>query len=194
MSAVSVRKMAIHIETVHHDGGPAPALPLTKGAIAAIVANPYASTYEADLLPWMEALRPLAEDMALRLITALGCRAGDIRAFGKGAVVGVNGELEHAAVWHQPGGHGMKSILGAKGFVTSGQIMGAVGTSLHIPMVYVNSPWVRSHFDGIEICVGDAPRPNEVMFALAMSTGGRIHQRLGGLTAEAVERGESPSF
>lgn len=194
MNLVAIRKMVVHTETIHHEGGPPAATPLVKGAVAAVIANPYASTYQQDLLPWMEALGPLAEEMTHRLIGALGCTAQDIQAFGKGALVGVNGELEHAAVWHQPGGHGMKRVLGARGFVASGQIMGTVGASLHIPMVYVNSPWVRSHFDGIEISVGDAPRPDEVMFALAMSTGGRIDQRLGGLTREAAEAGEGPSF
>jgi len=117
-----------------------------------------------------------------------------IQAFGKGALVGVDGEHEHAAVWHAPGGHGLKSVLKARGFVTAGQAMGAVGASLHIPLVYVNSPWVRSHFDAIDIAIADAPRPREIVFALAGSTGGRVHSRLGGLTALQAQAGEGPKF
>ena len=72
--------------------------------------------------------------------------------------------------------------------------MGSIGAHLHIPLVYVNSPWVRSHFDAMDVTIADAPRPREIVFALAMSTGGRIHARLGGLTAEQAERGEGPAF
>jgi hypothetical protein len=117
-----------------------------------------------------------------------------IHAFGKGALVGVEGEHEHAAIWHTPGGAGLKSVLKARGFVTAGQTMGAVGASLHIPLVYKNSPWVRSHFEAIDICIADAPRPREIVFALAMSTGPRIHARLGGLTAEQAEAGQGPAL
>src|ERR1700691_1403488 len=112
----AIRKHVIQLETVHHDGGPAPASPVLKGVCAAVIANPYAGSFEPNLLPWMESLRPLAEDLAARLLAALGVPAERVRAFGKGAVVGVDGELEHAAVWHAPGGHGLKSLLKARGF------------------------------------------------------------------------------
>jgi hypothetical protein len=190
----AIRKHVIQLETVHHDGGPAPASPVLKGVCAAVIANPYAGRFEPNLVPWMESLRPLAEDLAARLLAALGVPAERVRAFGKGAVVGVDGELEHAAVWHAPGGHGLKSLLKARGFVTAGQMMGAVGTSLHIPLVYVNSPWVRSHFDALDLAVADAPRPRELIFAVAMSTGGRVHARLGGVTPQQAENGEVPKF
>ncbi len=190
----SVRKFAVFIETVFHDGGPRADKPLSKGAIAAVLANPYAGGFEPDLTRWMEALRPLAADMTRQLLARMGVEPGAIQSFGKGAIVGVEGELEHAAVWHAPGGHGLKSVLNAKGFVTAGQIMGSIGAHLHIPLVYVNSPWVRSHFDAMDVTIADAPRPREIVFALAMSTGGRIHARLGGLTAEQAERGEGPAF
>ena len=189
-----VRKFVVCVESVHHDGGPRANPPVRKAVCGAVIANPYAGTYEADLTAWMEALRPLAVDLTGRLLEALRAGPGSIQAFGKGALVGSDGEHEHAAVWHAPGGHGLKSVLKARGFVTAGQAMGAVGARLHIPLVYVNSPWVRSHFDSIDLTIADAPRPREIVFALAVSTGGRVHARLGGLTAQQAEAGEGPKF
>jgi hypothetical protein len=180
------------VETVWHDGGAPAATPLRKGVSAAVLANPHAGRHVQDLLPWMESLRPLGIELTQRLLSALQADKAEIQAFGKGAIVGVDGELEHAAVWHAPGGAGLKSVLGAKGFVTAGQLMGTVATSLHIPLVYINSPWVRSHFDAVDLVISDAPRPKEIVFAVAMSTGGRIHARLGGLTAAQAEAGEGP--
>jgi len=189
-----VRKFVVCIESVHHDGGPRVEPPLRKGVSAAVIANPYACRYEAQLAAWMEALRPLAVELTERLLESLRVGPESIQAFGKGALVGVDGEHEHAAVWHAPGGYGLKSVLKARGFVTAGQAMGAVGAPLHIPLVYVNSPWVRSHFDAIDLTIADAPRPREIVFALAASTGGRVHARLGGLTAQQAEAGEGPRF
>lgn len=189
-----VRKTVLSIETLHHDGGTPLDVPLRKAVCAAVVANPYAGVHQQDLLPWMEALRPLAIDLTRQLLAALAVAPEAIQGFGKGALVGVDGEHEHAALWHAPGGAGLKSVLNARGFVTAGQGMGAVGASLHIPLVYKNSPWVRSHYDAIDLCIADAPRPREVLFALAVSTGPRVHQRLGGLTAAQAEAGQGPSF
>ena len=190
-----VRKYVCTIETVHHDGGLAnTAAPLRKAVCAAVIANPYAGRHEADLMPWMEALRPLGIELTERLLAALNVEANAIQAFGKGALVGVDGEHEHTAIWHAPGGQGLKSVLKARGFVSAGEGMGTVGASLHIPMVYINSPWVRSHFDAIDVAIADAPRPREIVFALAVSTGARIHQRLGGLSAAQAEAGQGPAF
>jgi hypothetical protein len=190
--APQLRKIVVQLETVHHDGGPRLGQPLLRGICAAVIANPHAGRYVPDLTDWMESLRPLALELAQRLVAALGVAPADIQAFGKGALVGVDGEHEHAAAWHAPGGHGLKTLLNARGFVTAGQAMGTIGTSLHIPLVYVNSPWVRSHFDAVDLSIADAPRPREIVLALAASTGGRVHARLGGLTAAQAEAGEGP--
>jgi hypothetical protein len=192
--APQIRKIVVQTEVVHHDGGPHRDPPLLRGICAAVIANPFAGRFEADLVSWMEALRPLALELTNRLVKALGVPPESIRAFGKGAMVGVDGEHEHAAAWHAPGGYALKNVLKARGFVTAGQAMGTTGTSLHIPLVYVNSPWVRSHFDAVDLAIADAPRPREIVFALAASTGGRVHERLGGLTAEQAESGEGPKL
>jgi len=191
---IECRKTAIFVEDIQHDGGPRLAKPLRKGAIAAVVANPFAGRYVEQLNDWMTALEPLGDALASQLLDAMAVPGGEIQSFGKGTIVGVNGDIEVGAAWHPPGGAGLKRLLGVAGFVTAGQIIGSVGARLHIPLVSVHSPWVRSHFDSVDISVADSPRPDEVLFALAMSTGGRAHARLGGLSFAEVERGEGPKF
>jgi hypothetical protein len=190
----AVRKYVVQVETIYHDGGPIADQPLRRAVCAAVLPNPFARRFEPELISWMDSLQPLSVDISNRLLGALQAKPEQIEAFGKGAMVGVEGEHEHAAVWHAPGGAGMKSVLNVKGFVSAGETMGAIGDRLHIPLVHVNSPWVRSHFDSVDICIADAPRPWEIVFALAMSTGPRIHQRLGGLTVAQVKAGEGPPF
>ncbi len=194
MVEIQCRKIAVFVEDIWHDGGTPAERPLRKGAAAAIVANPYAGQYAEDLTDWMKALDDLGATLARRLLDALELEGSAIESFGKGTIVGVNGEIEVGAAWHAPGGAALKKLLGVRGFVSAGQIIGNAGERLHIPLVSVHSPWVRSHFDGVDISVTDAPRPNEVLFALAMSSGGRIHARLGGLTFAEGERGEGPKF
>jgi len=189
-----IRKTVVSVETAHHDGGTPPAQPLRIVVAAAVVANPFAGRYEADLIPFMNGLKPLSVDLTRQALEALGAAPADIQVFGKGSIVGTDGELEHAAMWHAPGGGGMKDVLGAKGWVAGGKMVGAVGARLQIPLVYVESQWVRSHYNTIEIGIHDAPRPKELVFALAMGTGGRIHARLGGLTPTEAAAGNIPKL
>ena len=100
MSLIQIRKRLLTVETIHHEGGPPAAVPLRMAAACAVVRNPYAGRYEPDLLPFMAELRALGRELAEG-----GCRArpGPRQAYGKGAIVGVNGELEHGAVWHEAG-------------------------------------------------------------------------------------------
>jgi hypothetical protein len=181
MPDFTVRKMQLILEEVRHDGGPAPEAPRKLGAILACVANPFASRYEAELQPAMEDLKPLGAEMSERLIAALGGKA-QIDGYGKGAIVGENGELEHGALWHVPGGYAMRGLLGeSNAIVPSCMKRGGVGSRLDIPLGHINAAYVRSHFDGIEVGLPDGPRANEIVFGLAMSCGGRVHSRMGGL-------------
>ncbi|MEO7009804.1 MAG: amino acid synthesis family protein, partial [Caldimonas sp.] len=107
---IDVRKLVLTVEDVGHDGGPRAAQPLRRGSIAALLHNPYAGRYVEDIQPMMEALKPLGREMARRLIDALG-GPGAIQGYGKGALVGTAGEQEHGALWHVPGGYGMRDIL-----------------------------------------------------------------------------------
>jgi len=194
MTMHNIRKTVITVETIRHDGGPPPDVPLKLAVGAVVLENPFAGRYEADLMPFMASLKPIASDLARRLLEALQLPASDIEVFGKGSIVGTDGELEHAAMWHAPGGGGMKEVLGAKGWVSGGKLVGALGARLQIPLVNVQSQWVRSHYNTIEIAIQDAPRPRELVFALAMGTGGRIHARLGGLTPEMAASGQIPNL
>ena len=178
---VKVRKFVIHIEETLHEFGPAAEPPQLKGYIAAVAANPYAGQYVEDLMPLMMALKPLGTAMAERLISALG-GSDKIAAYGKSAIVGENGELEHAALWHEPGGYGMRELIQpSKAIVPSTKKVAGPGRTVDVPLAHVNAAYVRSHFDCIECSIADAPRANEIVWIQSMATGPRIYDRAGGL-------------
>lgn len=175
------------LEEIHHEGGPPVDPPRRRGAVLAVVANPFAGRHEPALQPAMEALKPLGLAMTDRLIAALGGRDG-IDSYGKGAIVGAAGESEHGALWHVPGGYAMRARLGeSKAIVPSAMKVGGVGAALDVPLGHINAAYVRSHFDAITVAVADAPRADELILVLAMSRGGRIHSRMGGLEAWQVK-------
>ena len=185
MSLIEVRKKSITVETVYHEGGPPPATPLRLAAAAAVVRNPFAGRYEPDLMPFMAELRGLGKELAGDLVDALG--KDKVEAYGKAAIVGVDGELEHGAVWHEAGGWAMRTVLDEpKAIVPSSKAVAATGYRIMVPLHYIHAAYVRSHYNSMEIGIQDAPRPNEILFALVMGTGGRVHARLGGLTKDQV--------
>ncbi len=187
MPEFPIRKIATFIEDVFHDGGPVPATPRRRGAAMALVRNPFAGRHEPDLQAAMEDLKPLGSLLAERLIAAFGDRAGEVDAYGKGAIVGIAGEIEHGALWHVPGGYAMRDrITPSKAIVPSAMKVGGFGASLDVPLGHVNAAYVRSHFDAITVTAPDGPRPDEILFCLAMSCGGRVHARMGGLEAGDV--------
>ena len=189
MPQVKLRKTILTIEDIHHEGGPVAERPLMRGAIASVIENPFAGRYEPEITPFMEDLKPLGLDMAERLAAALG-GAERIEGYGKGALIGAAGELEHGALWHAPGGYSMRAVLkGTRAIVPSTKKVGGVGARLDVPVTHVNASYVRSHFDSIEVGCNDAPRDHEMMLILVMTTGPRIHARAGGLAAEEI-RGE----
>lgn len=186
MADFPLRKLFIALEEIHHEGGPPPAEPRLRGAVLAVVGNPFAGRYEPDLAAAMDALKPLGITMTERLIAAMGGADG-IDGYGKAALVGEGGELEHAALWHVPGGYAMRARLGtAKAIVPSAMKVGGCGARIDVPLGHINAAYVRSHFDAMEVGVPDAPRAGEILFALAMSRGGRVHDRMGGLTVDEV--------
>ena len=185
---VEVRKFLLQIEEIHHEGGPAAKRPVKKGAIAAVVRNPFAGRYVQDLQPFMEWLKPLGCDMAGRLIKALG-GPNKIEGYGKAVIVGVNGESEHAALWHVPGGYGMRELLeNSRAIVPSTIKVAAAGSVIDVPVHHRSAAYVRSHFDSVEVRVPDAPRPDEIVFILAMTCGGRVHARMGGMTVDEIAK------
>ena len=207
---IEIRRIHTQVEDIHHEFGPVAATPLRRGAIAAVLTNPFAGRYVSDILPMMDALNAVGVDMAQRLRAAMDVPVERLESYGKGAIVGAAGELEHGALWHVPGGYAMRELLGWKGdrhayakgqaeektgqpgnalsIVPSTKKVGGPGSTLDVPLTHINASYVRSHFDAMEVCVPGAPLPDEIVFILAMSTGARVHARVGGLAAANISK------
>jgi len=207
---IEVRRILTQVEDIFHEGGPPAATPLRRGAIGAVLKNPFAGRYVEDLMPMMDALAPLGLKLAQQLLAVMAVPAERIQGYGKGAIIGEAGELEHGALWHVPGGYAMRELLGWKGdaaaykagkpgvaaatgqkgnalaIVPSTKKVGGPGAALDVPLTHINAAYVRSHFDAFEFRVPDAPRSHEMVVVLAMSTGSRIHARVGGLKAADI--------
>jgi len=187
MHEVQLRKQVVVLEEIFHEGGPPPAVPLRRGAVLSVIHNPFAGRYVDEIAGFMDDLTPLGLTMAKILAEALGGPAV-IEGYGKGAIIGSAGELEHGALWHVPGGYAMREILGnAKAIVASCKKVGGPGARLDIPVTHINASYVRSHFDAMEVGLADGPRADEMLLALVMSTGPRIHARVGGLAAADIK-------
>jgi hypothetical protein len=190
MADIELRKRLLTVEEIFHEGGPVAAVPLKRAAAISVIANPFAGRYVEDIAFLMKTLEPLGVEMAQALVAALGGDPAVVQGYGKGAIVGAAGELEHGALWHVPGGYAMRAVLGdAKAIVPSAKKVGGPGTRLDIPVTHINASYVRSHFDAIEVGVPDGPRADELALVLVMTTGARIHARVGGLAAAEI-RGE----
>lgn len=188
MPEVQIRKRVVIVEEIFHDGGPIAPTPQRRAAALAVIHNPYAGKYVDRIEGFMDDLKPLGIEMARSLVKALGGNPKVVEGYGKGAVVGSAGELEHGALWHVPGGYAMREVLGnAKAIVASTKKVGGPGTRLDIPVTHINASYVRSHFDAMEIGINDAPRTDEVLLALVMTTGPRVHARVGGLKASEIK-------
>ncbi len=187
MSEIKIRKQAILSEDIIHEGGPVASEPLRRVAMISVIENPFAGRYEPEITGFMKTLEPLGLAMAKRIIEVLGGDPSVVEGYGKGAIVGAAGELEHGALWHVPGGYAMRETLGdAKAIVPSTKKVGGVGTRLDVPITHVDASYVRSHFDAMEVGLSDAPRANELALILVMTTGSRIHARVGGLDKKDI--------
>ncbi len=183
-----IRKKIYAVEEILHEGGPVSEQPLIIGAAAVVITNPFAGKYVEDIQYFMEELKPLGLMMSRALIKLLGNDTSTIDGFGKGAIVGAGGELEHGALWHVPGGYAMRELLGdSKAIVPSTKKVGPVGATLDIPITHINASYVRSHFNTFEFGVPDAPREDEMVLILVMSKGPRVHARVGGLKASEIK-------
>ncbi|MCY3879973.1 MAG: amino acid synthesis family protein [Rhodobacteraceae bacterium] len=188
MPELLIRKFVAGLEEIHHEGGPPPAVPLRRAFALAVAANPFAGSYVEEIAGFMEDLKPLGVELSERLIRMLGGDSSLVESYGKGAIVGSAGEIEHGALWHAPGGYGMRRVLGGtKAIVPSAKKVGPPGTRLDVPLAHINAAYVRSHFDTMEIGVADAPRRDEICFVLTMATGARIHNRALGLDVADIK-------
>jgi hypothetical protein len=188
MPEVQIRKKVLLVEEIFHEGGPVASKPLRRAVALAVIRNPYAGGYVEKIDDFMDDLKPLGLEMARSLVAALGGDPRVVEGYGKGAIVGAAGEIEHGALWHVPGGYAMRDVLGgAKAIVASTKKVGGPGARLDIPVTHINASYVRSHFDAMEVGVADAPRADEILLALVMTTGARVHARVGGLKASEIK-------
>lgn len=188
MHGIDIRMQRTVVETIRHEGGPVAGTPLRRAAVLTVIRNPFAGRYVAEIAGFMDELKPLGRAMAEELVAALGGDPHVVQGYGKGAIIGADGEIEHAALWHAPGGYAMRDALhGAKAIVPSAKKVGVMGTVLDVPITHINASYVRSHFDAMEISQPGAPRAGEMLLALVMTTGPRIHARVGGLSAGEIK-------
>ena len=188
MPEVRIRKILTIVEEIFHEGGPVAAIPLRRAAALGVIENPFAGRFVENIVGLMDDLRPVGLEMSRRLVQALGGNPKLIEGYGKGAIVGAAGEIEHGALWHVPGGYAMREVLGgAKAIVASTKKVGGPGARLDVPITHINASYVRSHFDAMEVGLADAPRAGEILLALVMTTGPRVHARAGGLKASEIK-------
>jgi len=185
---IEIREIFTQVEETFHELGPPLQVPRKRGAVCAVLSNPFAGRYEPNIMPMMEALNPVGIDMTRRLLAAMRVSAEQIEGYGKGAIIGADGEIEHGALWHVPGGYAMREVLGgAKAIVPSTKKVGAPGTRLDVPITHINAAYVRSHFDAMEVYVPGAPQADELVYVLVMTCGPRVHERVGGLRASEIK-------
>ena len=155
MSLIQIRKRSLAIESTFHEGGPVAAVPVKMAAACAVIRNPYAGRYEPDLMPFMAELRSLGTTLAQELVDTLGKE--NIEVYSKAAIVGVNGEIEHGAVWHEAGGWAMRALLGEpKAIVPANKAVANAGYRMMVPVHYIHACYVRSHFNSMEVGIQDA--------------------------------------
>ncbi|MGH3438928.1 MAG: amino acid synthesis family protein [Sciscionella sp.] len=178
----NIRTWLGQVVEVCHEGGPVGQEPTVKVLTAAVLANPYAGRYSDDLDELLGPSAELGEQLTKRAVALLGGRA--VEGYGKGAIAGVAGEQEHAvACVTTPFGNALRDgVGGGAAWISSTTKVGSAGVSLDIPLAYKDALYVRSHYDTVTLCVPDAPRPDEIIVAAVLSSGGRVHHRLGGLT------------
>lgn len=188
MSA-QIRKIAVWVEETHREMGQDVSPPTRKAVAVAVIANPFAGTYVEDLSPLIEIGAELGGLLGARCVAALGIAPAQAQSYGKAAMVGEAGELEHAAaILHPKLGAPLRAAV-EKGaaLVPSSKKMGSVGQVLDVPLGHKDAAYVRSHFDGIEVRLNDAPRAGEIMVAVAVTDSGRPLARVGGLTHAEAE-------
>ncbi len=185
MSA-EIRKIAVFVEETHREAGRAIAPPTRKAVAAAVIANPFAGEYVEDLTELMEIGAELGGLLGEKCVAALGIQPSEAESYGKAAMVGENGELEHAAAILHPklGAPLRKAVEKGAALVPSSKKMGSPGQVLDVPLGHKDAAYVRSHFDGVEIRLNDAPRAGEILVAVAVTDSGRPLPRVGGLEAK----------
>jgi len=183
---VNIRKVVTLIDETRREAGRNVVPPIRRVITAAVLTNPFAGRYVDDLEELMEASVELAGALAMEAVGYLDGR--DVHSYGKGGIVGMDGELEHvAAMLHPRFGAPLRDACGGgKAIIPSAKKRGGPGTPLDVPLHYKDAAFVRSHFDAAELRVVDAPAADELVIAVAVTDGGRPHPRVGGLQVDEI--------
>jgi len=184
-----IRKLATFLEETRSEMDRAIDPPTRRAAAVAVIENPYAGKYVEDLSELMAIGEELGELLTQRAVAALGVPGPSAESYGKAAAVGENGELEHAAaILHPKLGAPVRKVLGkGAALIPSSKKRGGMGVVVDIPLGHKDAAFVRSHFDGMEVRINDAPRANEIMVAIAVTDSGRPLARIGGLTKDQIK-------
>ena len=184
-----IRKITTFVEETRREMEREITPPTRKAAAVAVIENPCAGKYVEDLSELMEIGAELGELLTSRAVAALGISGPAAESYGKAAAVGENGELEHAAaILHPKLGTPVRRVLGkGAALIPSSKKRGGLGTILDIPLGHKDAAFVRSHFDGMEVSLNDAPRANEIMVAVAVTDSGRPLSRVGGLKKDQIK-------
>ena len=184
-----IRKLATIVDETHAEMGRAVSPPTRRAAAIAVIANPCAGRFESDLDDLMAIGEELGDLLGRRAVAALGITPAEAESYGKAAIVGEAGELEHAAaILHPRLGKPLRAAV-EKGaaLVPSAKKMGGPGSPIDVPLGHKDAAYVRSHFDAIEVRLNDSPRANEILVAVVVTDSGRPSPRIGGLTKDQVE-------
>ena len=189
MTIAKIRKMVTVVDEIHYEMGQQINPPTRRAAAIAVIENPFADKYVEDLEMLMQIGEELGAILGKRCIKALGIKPSAAQSYGKAALIGENGELEHgAAILHPRMGAPLrKEVEKGAALVPSSKKRGSMGDPLDIPLGHKDAAYVRSHFDGMEVRVNDAPRANEILVAIAVTDSGRPLPRVGGLSADEAE-------
>jgi hypothetical protein len=187
---MEVRKYVTIVEEVRMEGGREVSPPTRRAAAVAVIRNPFAGGYAEDLTALMDTGEELGSVLGKMAVQALGIKKEKAESYGKGAIVGLNGELEHAAaILHPKLGKPFRDALGGgKALIPSAKKMGGAGTEIDVPVHFKDAAFVRSHFDAMPVRIGDAPRSDEIVLALVVTDSGRPHPRVGGLRKEEAKK------
>lgn len=186
--SVEIRRIITIVEETRTEGGKAVNPPTRRAAAVAVIRNPHVGTFVDDLSELSDIGAELGDILPRRAVAALGIPGDQVESFGKAAAVGADGELEHAAaILHPKLGAPFRDILGkGAALIPSSKKRGGLGIPLDIPLGHKDAAKVRSHFDGMEVRISDAPRDDEIVVAIAVTDSGRPHPRVGGLTTDQI--------
>jgi hypothetical protein len=184
-----IRKLLTFVEETRLEMGQPIEPPTRRAAAVAVIENPFAGRYVEDLSELMDIGEELGGLLAARAVAALGIEGARAESYGKAAAVGENGELEHAAaILHPKLGAPVRKVLGTgAALIPSSKKRGGPGVALDIPLGHKDAAFVRSHFDGMEVRVTDAPRADEIVVAVAVTDSGRPLPRVGGLQKSEIK-------